>query len=177
MNTHHLKIRRKPFEDLVSGRKTGEVRSCADREFREGDHVELFLIDETGNSEHKSIIRIITHIQRGYGLPHDICVLSYAAPVVEHTSQPKFYCLNDQWGDDCKWQNLEECDEAEAEYVPYSCFTAAIARLTAENETLRLNLDLQHVMGENSGAEIDQLKSEIERLKYVVEAQNRAKPA
>lgn len=83
---HHLKIHAKPFEDLVSGRKTSEVRNCADREFREGDHVELFLIDETGNPANKSIVRTITHIQRGYGLPDDICVLSYAgidAPAVE----------------------------------------------------------------------------------------------
>lgn len=83
---HHLKIHAKPFEDLVSGRKTSEVRNCADREFREGDHVELFLIDETGNPANRSIVRTITHIQRGYGLPDDICVLSYAlldAPAVE----------------------------------------------------------------------------------------------
>lgn len=83
MSIHNLKIQRQPFEDLVSGRKTGEVRNCADREFREGDHVELFLIDETGNPANKSIVRTITHIQRGYGLPDDVCVLSYAAPVGE----------------------------------------------------------------------------------------------
>lgn len=94
MNIHHLKIQRQPYEDLVSGRKTGEVRSCADREFREGDQVELFLIDETGNPANKSIVRSITHVQRGYGLPDDICVLSYAAPVTECQRQvetvPKF---------------------------------------------------------------------------------------
>lgn len=90
MSIHNLKIRRQPFDDLVSGRKTGEVRNCADREFREGDQVELFLIDETGNPANKSIVRTITHIQRGYGLPDDICVLSYAAPVVER-QEPAFY--------------------------------------------------------------------------------------
>ena len=83
MTTHHLKIQRQPFADLVSGRKTGEVRNCADREFREGDQVELFLMDESGNPDIKSIVRTITHIQRGCGLPDDICVLSYAAPAVE----------------------------------------------------------------------------------------------
>lgn len=83
MRIHHLKIQLQPFEDLVSGRKTGEVRNCADREFREGDHVELFLIDETGNPANKSIARTITHIQRGYGLPDDICVLSYGAVLVQ----------------------------------------------------------------------------------------------
>lgn len=95
MSVHHLKIHRKPFEDLVSGRKTGEVRNCADREFREGDQVELFLIDETGNPANKSIVRTITHIQRGYGLPDDICVLSYAAPVVERQEPIGFVTRRD----------------------------------------------------------------------------------
>jgi hypothetical protein len=83
MSIHHLKIHRKPFEDLVSGRKTSEVRNCADRHFCEGDQVELFLIDETGNPANKSIVRTITHIQTGYGLPDDICVLSYGAALAE----------------------------------------------------------------------------------------------
>ena len=79
MSVHNMKIQQKPFNDLVSGRKTCEVRSCADRDFKEGDFVELFLIDETGNPANKSIVRVITHVQRGYGLPDDICVLSYGA--------------------------------------------------------------------------------------------------
>ncbi len=88
MSIHHLKIQRQPYEDLVSGRKTAEVRSCADREFREGDRVELFLIDETGNPANKSIVRTITHIQRGYGLPDDICVLSYGAVLAQEALHP-----------------------------------------------------------------------------------------
>lgn len=78
MATHHLKIKKQPFADLVSGRKTCEVRRCDDRDFKEGDFVELFLIDETGAPANQSIVRQITHIQRGYGLPDDLCVLSYA---------------------------------------------------------------------------------------------------
>lgn len=119
MSIHHLKIKRQPFEDLVSGRKTGEVRSCADREFREGDQVELFLIDETGNPANKSIVRTITHIQRGYGLPDDVCVLSYAnhtdeplglvaAPAVER-QEPACYVVKDRWGVNAY---LEEGSEA-----------------------------------------------------------------
>lgn len=92
MTTHHLKINKQPFDDLVSGRKTGEVRNCADRQFEVGDAVELFLMDETGNPANQSIVRVITHIQRGYGLPDDICVLSYAAPVVERQPTPWSYC-------------------------------------------------------------------------------------
>jgi hypothetical protein len=80
MGEHSLKIMRRPFLDLQSGAKTGEVRSCADRDFQVGETVVLNLIDETGNPTGQSLRRSITHIQRGYGLPDDICVLSYAQP-------------------------------------------------------------------------------------------------
>lgn len=75
---HHLKIHARPFDDLVSGTKTGEVRKCDDRDFQVGDSVELFLVDHTGGNATRSMVREITHIQRGYGLPDDLCVLSYA---------------------------------------------------------------------------------------------------
>lgn len=74
---HNLKIHAGPFNDLVSGAKTGEVRTCDDRDFQVGDRVELFLVDDTGGNATRSIVRDITHIQRGYGLPDDVCVLSY----------------------------------------------------------------------------------------------------
>lgn len=83
MSIHHLKINKQPFDDLVSGRKTGEVRDCSDRDFKVGDSVELFMTETATGLATESIVRTITHIQRGYGLPDDICVLSYAAPVVE----------------------------------------------------------------------------------------------
>ncbi|MQT83939.1 DUF3850 domain-containing protein [Pseudomonas sp. FSL R10-2964] len=41
--THNLKINRAPYDDLVSGAKTSEVRNCSDRDFRVGDRVELFM--------------------------------------------------------------------------------------------------------------------------------------
>lgn len=76
---HQLKIQKKPYLDLLSGSKTGEVRDCSDRDFQVGDSVWLTLVDETGNPTGQSASRLITHIQRGYGLPDDVCVLSYAA--------------------------------------------------------------------------------------------------
>lgn len=75
---HNLKIHAAPFADLVSGAKTAEVRNCADRDFKVGDRVELFLVDESGGNATQSIVREITHVQKGYGLPEDLCVLSYA---------------------------------------------------------------------------------------------------
>jgi predicted RNA-binding Zn-ribbon protein involved in translation (DUF1610 family) len=75
---HQLKIQKKPYLDLLSGIKTGEVRDCSDRDFQVGDSVWLTLVDETGNPTGQSASRMITHIQRGYGLPDEVCVLSYA---------------------------------------------------------------------------------------------------
>jgi hypothetical protein len=77
MNTHKLKIKSGPFAALASGAKTGEVRNCSDRNFQVGDTVELRLIDETGNPTGQEMHRRISHIQTGYGLPEEICVLSY----------------------------------------------------------------------------------------------------
>ena len=84
---HNLKIHAGPFEDLVSGAKTGEVRKCDDRDFQVGDSVELFLVDHTGSNATRSLVREITHIQRGYGLPDDLCVLSYA-PAAQPQGEP-----------------------------------------------------------------------------------------
>jgi hypothetical protein len=74
---HCLKIHRKPFLDLESGGKTGEIRDCSDRDFQVGDNVILVMVDETGNPTPNELSRKITHVQTGYGLPDDLCVLSY----------------------------------------------------------------------------------------------------
>ena len=75
--THNLKINRAPYDDLVSGAKTSEVRNCSDRDFRVGDSVELFMTETAEGFATESIVRKISHIQRGYGLPDGLCVLSY----------------------------------------------------------------------------------------------------
>lgn len=75
--THNLKINRAPYDDLVSGAKTSEVRNCSDRDFRVGDRVELFMTETADGFATESIVRKISHIQRGYGLPDGLCVLSY----------------------------------------------------------------------------------------------------
>ncbi|QTO00531.1 DUF3850 domain-containing protein [Brucella sp. 458] len=70
---HTLKIDAQPMEDLLSGAKTGEVRKD-DRGFQVGDTVRLTCADG------RTVYRVISHIQRGYGLPDGICVLSYTIP-------------------------------------------------------------------------------------------------
>lgn len=67
MKIHDLKIDQQPFADLVSGAKTCEIRND-DRGFEVGDMVRF-----PGGYTHT-----ISHIQRGYGLPDGLCVLSYA---------------------------------------------------------------------------------------------------
>ena len=69
---HRLKIDAQPMSDLLSGNKTCEVRND-DRGFSVGDYVHLVCADG------RETDRIISHIQRGYGLPDGLCVLSYRA--------------------------------------------------------------------------------------------------
>lgn len=74
MLTHTLKIDATPLNDLLSGAKTSEVRHD-DRDFEVGDTVYLTC------SDGRAMERTISHIQRGYGLPDGICVLSYTRPI------------------------------------------------------------------------------------------------
>lgn len=75
-NHHELKIDPAPFADLLSGAKTCEVRKD-DRGFQVGDTLRLHE-REDGDFTGRVLERVISHIQRGYGLPDGICVLSYA---------------------------------------------------------------------------------------------------
>ncbi|MFK3971055.1 DUF3850 domain-containing protein [Pseudomonas sp. NPDC087358] len=77
---HELKVHRQPFEDLLSGVKTCEVRRCDDRNFSVGDLVWLReLRAGFGNPwSGRELRKRITHIQKDYGLPEHLCILSYA---------------------------------------------------------------------------------------------------
>lgn len=80
MTTHTLKTHPGPFADLLSGAKTCEVRANHDRDFQVGDTV---LLQETAHLgghgfSGRTMRRTISHVQRGYGLPEWMCVLSYA---------------------------------------------------------------------------------------------------
>lgn len=66
---HNLKIDAVPFDDLSSMTKTAEVRND-DRDFMVGDMVRV--TDPKGRCGQYTI----GHIQRGYGLPDGLCVLS-----------------------------------------------------------------------------------------------------
>ena len=169
MSIHHLKINKQPFDDLVSGRKPGEGRDCSNRDFKVGDSVELFMTETSTGLATESIVRTITHIQRGYGLPDDICVLSYAAPVVERQREiDGVNCQNPECsaliphGAKCGYCAPPELAELQA----------TIARLTAENERLRAGVgsdmaEIDRIQGEydKQFRKVRELKAEIERLK------------
>jgi len=78
-NQHVLKIHPAPLAELLSGAKTAEVRRN-DRGFQVGDTVRLMEVNpETLNwTGRPDLVRTISHIQTGYGLPDGMCVLSYA---------------------------------------------------------------------------------------------------
>ena len=75
MADHALKIHEQPFNDLLSGAKSCEVRNN-DRGFQADDTVQLHEIADTFTG--RVMARKITHVQTGYGLPDGLCVLSYA---------------------------------------------------------------------------------------------------
>ncbi|UTL89544.1 DUF3850 domain-containing protein [Pseudomonas fluorescens] len=85
---HELKIRQTPLADLLSGLKTGEVRDCADREFAVGDTVLLREIDDARDYTGTVLRRTITHVQKHYGLPDHLCVLSYGQPAPQPHPDP-----------------------------------------------------------------------------------------
>jgi hypothetical protein len=84
---HELKTDHEPFAALLSGEKTHEIRND-DRGFKVGD---TLVLKETRYSRREMfeegrpleytgriIERVVTHIQRGYGLPGGLVVMSLA---------------------------------------------------------------------------------------------------
>lgn len=51
-------------------------------------------------------------------------------------SEVKFYCLEQRWGGDCSWYNLEKCDREYAEYVGIATYDATQSELAALQEEL-----------------------------------------
>ncbi|WP_273861978.1 DUF3850 domain-containing protein [Pseudomonas sp. LA5] len=99
-NQHVLKIHPAPLADLLSGAKTAEVRRN-DRGFQVGDTVRLMEVNpETLNwTGRPDLVRTISHIQTGYGLPDGICVLSYAQAGMELVGYANFDRLDNMLDD------------------------------------------------------------------------------
>ncbi|MDS9590715.1 DUF3850 domain-containing protein [Pseudomonas sp. HTZ1] len=107
---HELKIRQTPLADLLSGLKTGEVRDCSDREFAVGDTVLLREIDDARDYTGTVLRRTITHVQKHYGLPDHLCVLSYGQPAPQPHPEPIAWMVGTAF-----WWTKEEAERDAAE--------------------------------------------------------------
>lgn len=86
--THELKTDTEPFAAILSGEKTHEIR-YDDRGFKVGDTLvlreirysrgEMFAEGRPLEYTGRTVERVVTHIQRGYGLPRRMVVMSLAA--------------------------------------------------------------------------------------------------
>jgi len=141
MQIHDLKIDPQPFADLVSGAKTCEIRND-DRGFEVDDMVRF-----TGG-----YTRTISHIQRGYGLPDGLCVLSYAqastAPEQEAVAWRGFNVLGEcvtGWVDGAPPAHMVDLCNHPARFArierAYTDPSAEIERLRAQLTTERLRSD------------------------------------
>lgn len=76
VKTHELKSNIAPFNDVLTGAKRAEVRHD-DRGFKVGDNLHLSEFMTGDGFTGRSMTVKITHIQKDYGLPHALVVLSF----------------------------------------------------------------------------------------------------
>ncbi|MBF8669657.1 DUF3850 domain-containing protein [Pseudomonas putida] len=149
---HELKIRQTPLADLLSGLKTGEVRDCSDREFAVGDTVLLREIDDSRDYTGTVLRRTITHVQKHYGLPDHLCVLSYGQPAPQTHPEPIAWMVGTAF-----WWTKEEAERDAAETgLP-------IVGLGPMTDTYAIDQLSQIIRGLND--ERDEIGSEAARLR------------
>ncbi len=150
---HELKIRQTPLADLLSGLKTGEVRDCSGREFAVGDTVLLREIDDARDYTGTVLRRTITHVQKHYGLPDHLCVLSYGQPAPQPHPEPIAWMVGTAF-----WWTKEEAErDAAATGLPIVGLGPMIDSSLVE----RLDSCLEHEM-----QAVDSWKAEAEELRY-----------
>jgi hypothetical protein len=77
-STHFLKIDREPLEMIVRGWKTCEFRrDDRNPKFQVGDRLRLmeFISGKGFTQRYQEVL--VTHIQRGYGIPDEFVMLSF----------------------------------------------------------------------------------------------------
>lgn len=97
MTVHSLKCDPVPFAALWAKDKTHEVRTEIDRTFSVGDSLRLREQDVdrkvfTGRVIHA----LVTHVQKGYGLPQDLAVLS-----ISETGRVNGSCVHGRFLSSC----------------------------------------------------------------------------
>ncbi len=133
---HELKIRQTPLADLLSGLKTGEVRDCSDREFAVGDTVLLREIDDGRDYTGAVLRRTITHVQKHYGLPDHLCVLSYGHPAPQPHPEPIAWMVGTAF-----WWTKEEAErDAAATGLPI----VGLGPMTCSTEVEQLREVIKH---------------------------------
>ena len=166
---HRLKIHRKPFLDLESGAKTGEIRDCSDRDFQVGDSVLLMLVDETGNPTTNELRRKITHIQTGYGLQDHLCVLSYE-PAAQHQGDPVAEVQHGPFDDagQPQWVRVATLGDFDLEHIPDGTkLFMAPAEQTAPVATIARLMEAVHAITGFPGVTGTQLRQLAEYLNGV----------
>ncbi|WP_339533886.1 DUF3850 domain-containing protein [Pseudomonas hunanensis] len=154
---HELRIRQTPMADLLSGLKTGEIRDCSDREFAVGDTVLLREVDDAREYTGTVARRTITHVQKNYGLPDHLCVLSYGQSVPQPHPEPIAWMVGT-----AIWWTKEEAERDAAEtglpIVGLGPMTdsAEVERL---REALRFYADRDH-FAEDIGSDWDSVSGE-----------------
>lgn len=93
MKTHELKCDPIPFGYLKSGIKKSEVRKD-DRDYQVGDT--LLIREYVAKKYYGEILAEITHIQRGYGLPEEIAVLSLN-PIAYRDNADGTWTIGKKW--------------------------------------------------------------------------------
>ena len=89
MRVHFLKCDPRPYTDLLTGIKSAEVRQN-DRLYEAGDVLylrEYVRAVRDGAYTGRSMIMAVTHVQRGYGLPDGLVVLSVRTPTETQREQ------------------------------------------------------------------------------------------
>lgn len=80
MTNHNLKIRSEYYQDVMEEKKTFELRKN-DRDYKVGDTIKLWEIDENGEKTGRMLQRVITYILKDvpqYGLDSEYVILGIA---------------------------------------------------------------------------------------------------
>lgn len=88
MKLHELKIKRVYFDEILSGRKTFEIRKN-DRDFKEGDLITFKVVDE----ENTPTLNLKECLKRAFSDPYKVFRITYVLKDVPEYGLDKDYCI------------------------------------------------------------------------------------
>lgn len=125
---HILKVETEYFEALNNWSKNFELRIC-DRDYKVGDEVEFFEINEDGKKTGRCLSKRITYIFKDcpeYGLKDGYCILGLNNTIPEHIvgiTTMKLRSIRDEWKENGCISDIER------PITPLEAFDTAIALL------------------------------------------------